>query len=245
MAGPLAHAAAAFEPSAKAFRPAVVLRCAVLATAALASIAVWAPAAHAAGCGKTYSYAGVASQRTGGGVRATLTVLATPDVPWGHVAGWIGVGGVGRGPSDSSEWVQVGYSGFFGGESHLYFEVARPGGQPTYTDVKTVRVGDATRVAVAEMRGRHDWWRVRVNGLAVSKPIHLPGSHGRWEPIATAESWNAGKGTCNGFAYRFSRLAVASRPNAGWRTLRIGDSFQDPPYRVVPTAGGFIARGGT
>ena len=218
------------------------LRLAVLASAVLAAVAVCAPAAQAARCANDYSYAGVVSQRAGGGIRTTLTVLATPEVPWGHVAGWVGVGGVGQGPGGSTEWVQVGYSGFFGGESHLYFEVTRPGGSPTYNEVKEVHIGDTNRVGVAEMRGRRNWWRVWVNGKPVSQPIHLPGSHRRWEPIATAESWNAGKGTCNGLAYRFSKLAVASRPNAGWHAMRVGQTLQDSPYRVFRQTGGFVAR---
>jgi hypothetical protein len=113
---------------------------------------------------------------------------------------------------------------------------------PTYTDVKAVSVGETNRVGVAEMRGRHNWWRVWVNGRPVSEPIHLPGSHRRWAPIATAESWNAGKGTCNGLSYRFSKLAVASRANAGWHALRVGQTLQDSPYRVFRGAGGFVAR---
>ena len=212
---------------------------------AAAALAIAAPApAEAARCSNEYSYAGVASSRVGGGIRATLTVLRTPDVPWGHVGAWVGVGGPGQGPGGSSEWVQVGYSGFFGGESHLYYEVTRPRGQPVYTEVAAVNLGETNRVAVIEIAGRRDWWRVRVNGTPVSRPVHLPRSHRRWRPIATAESWNAGKGVCNRFAYRFSRVAVASRSNAGWATISVGDAFADRPYRVVLFPGGFFARTG-
>jgi hypothetical protein len=200
------------------------------------------PDAQAVRCGKAYSYAGVVSARTGDGIRAKLTVLSTPDVPSGHVGAWVGVGGVGQGPGGSTEWIQAGYSGFAGGESHLYYEVVRPGGDPVYTEVKAVAVGETNRVAVAEMRGRLNWWRVWVNGQAVSQPVRLPGSHRRWAPIATAESWNGDTGVCNGFAFRFARLAVAARPNAGWYRLRVGETLADRPYRVVRFRGGFVAR---
>lgn len=209
---------------------------------AVAALAVLAPDAEAASCAKTYSYAGVVSARTGGGIRTTLTALSAPDVPWGQVGAWVGVGGVGQGPGGSTEWIQAGYSGFAGGQSSLYYEVARPGGQPVYTEVQAVALGETNRVAVVEIAGRPGWWRVRVNGRPVSRAIRLPGSHRRWAPIATAESWNGGTGICNRFAYRFARLAVASRPNAGWYTIRVGETLQDGPYRVVRIRGGFVAR---
>ena len=193
-------------------------------------------------CGKAYSYAGLVSERVGYGVRTTLTTLATPRVEWGHVAGWVGVGGAGQGPNGSTEWIQVGYSGFHGGESKLYYEVTLPGQQPTYTAVRDVTAGETHRVGVAEMPSRRNWWRVFVDGRSVSPPIHLPGSHGRWNPVATAESWNAGMQQCNGLAYRFSGTSVATAPGRAWRPLRAAYKLEDPGYRVSVLRSEFVAR---
>ncbi|HEX3055633.1 MAG TPA: hypothetical protein VHP82_05775, partial [Gaiellaceae bacterium] len=46
------------------------------------------------------------------------------------------------------------------------------------------------------------------------------GSHDRWAPIATAESWDGGtSGQCNGFLYRFDTVSIAHAPGGGWRPL--------------------------
>ena len=96
----------------------------------------------------------------------------------------------GLGPGGSDEWLQIGLSGFAGGVSSVYYEVARPGRAPLYTELKTdVRPGETHRIAVLEQHGRAGWWRVWLDGRAASRPIYLPGSHGRWTPMATAESW--------------------------------------------------------
>ncbi len=200
-----------------------------------------APAAAAARCAKTYSYAGLVSADRAHGVSTRLTALST-NVRWGHVAGWVGVGGIGQGPNGTTAWIQVGFNGFYGGENKLYYEVTQPGGRPTYTPVRDISAGDSHRVGVLEMKGRRNWWRVWVDGRAVSPPINLPGSHGRWRPVATAESWNAGMGACNGLAYRFTRTTVARKPGGTWRRLRTGQTLQDPGYRVLRSGRAFVAR---
>ena len=48
-----------------------------------------------------------------------------------------------------------------------------------------------------------------VDGQVVTDPVALGGSSGRWAPIATAESWNAGSPACNTFGFRFERVAVS------------------------------------
>ncbi len=149
----------------------------------------------------------------------------------------------GLGPNGSTEWIQVGYSGYSWEDSTLYYEVTRPGGYPTYHAVMKVEPGETHSMGVAEMRSRKNWWRVWVDGKAVSKAIHLPGSHGTWEPVATAESWNADSGRCNSFAYRFSRVAFATKPNRGWRLMRNAMKLEDTGYRVTRANGGFTARG--
>ncbi|MDQ3859595.1 MAG: hypothetical protein M3327_14320 [Actinomycetota bacterium] len=223
-------------------RLATRLRRTILLALALASAPVLAAPAHAARCAKSYSYAGVVSARSAHGVRATIEALSVPRVSSGHVAGWVGVGGVGAGPHGETEWIQVGYSGLYGGKSQLYYEVTPPNGRTRYIAVDPdLEPGERHTVAVHEMQGRRDWWRVRVDGRSVGVPVHLPGSHGRWRPVATAESWNAGNRSCNGFAYRFSHVGVALRPNSRWRPFEPGYKLEDPGYRVARARAGFVA----
>ena len=216
---------------------------ALVSTVAAASLFA-GTASAAASCGSaSYSYAGLVHANPGHGVRATLTALMAPNVAMGHVAGWVGVGGVGAGPNGETEWIQVGLSGFSGGQSSLYYEITRPGGASRYTAViPDVAPGEAHTVAVLEMFGRRDWWRVWVDRRPVSDPVYLPGSHGRWEPMATAESWNAGTRKCNRFKYLFENVKVAGAPGGGWRQLAAGYTLEDPGYRVVGrTLAGFTA----
>lgn len=214
--------------------------------AAFAAAAVFATPASALWCdgeSETYAYAGVVNLRRAHGVAATVTALSAPRVQWGHVAGWVGVGGTDAGPNGEAEWLQVGYSGFHGGESKLYYEVAQPGSAPRYHEVDAaVGVGESHRVAVMEMSGRPNWWRVWVDRRAVSAPIYLPGSHGAWQPMAIGESWNGGQPACNSFSYRFGRVKVATRPGGSWRSPADVYELEDRGYRVVrPSAASFIA----
>jgi hypothetical protein len=215
--------------------------CAVACTA----LALAVPG-HARACGAAgYTYAGVGSSSVAFGIRTTLTAAAAPNVQGGHVAGWVGVGGVGLGPHGSNEWIQVGLSAFPGsGESNLYYEVARPGRAPEYTEVATaLPAGLARSIAVLEMAHRRNWWRVWVNGTAVSRPVHLPGSHGAWRPIAAAESWAGTGRACNTFAYRFQAVSIAARQGGSWHRLIGGYTFHDAAYQVVRAgAGNFVAK---
>lgn len=196
-------------------------------------------------CGASdYSYAGFQNTGRAHGVGSVITVLAAPSVQEGHVAAWVGVGGVGLGPRGANEWIQVGLSAFSdSGESSLYFEVTKPGQAPRYVEVETaVAPGERRRLAVLEMAHRRSWWRVWVNGRPVSAPIHLPGSHGAWQPIATAESWNAGSRACNRFRYQFDRVSVARGPGGAWSPFKAGHAFEDPGYSaVLRTRAAFLA----
>jgi hypothetical protein len=219
---------------------------ATIFTAALLPLLFAAPSASGLrACGASdYSYAGFQNTGRAHGVGAAITVLAAPRVQEGHVAAWVGVGGVGLGPGGTNEWIQVGLSAFSGGgESSLYFEVTKPGQDPRYVEVeRALAPGERRRVAVLEMANRRDWWRVWVDGKAVSAPIHLPASHGAWRPIATAESWNAGTRACNGFRYRFDRVAVAGGPGGAWSPFDAGYAFEDPGYSaVLRTPAAFLA----
>jgi hypothetical protein len=188
-----------------------------------------------------YGYAGVQASRPAHGIRATVVALAGPEVADGHVAAWVGVGGPGLAPGGEDAWIQVGLSALPDGATRLYFEVNRPGTGPRYTELQRgVRVGVRYRVAVLEVSARPEWWRVWVNGVVVSPPVHLPGSSGRWLPIATAETWDAGGSPCNRFAYRFEHIAVLSSLGGPWARLRTAHRFADAGYRVRPTADGAV-----
>lgn len=215
-----------------------------LLAALLAGLSV-APAALAAdACGKPgYAYAGRQHAAVAHGVDATLTALDTPQVQSGHVAAWIGVGGVGLGPGGTTEWLQVGLSGFSVGPSRLYYEVAQPFSAPRYVEIdSSVEPGERHRVTVLEMSRQKDWWRVWVDGQPVSEPILLPGSSGRWQPLATAESWDGGQPACNRFSYAFDDVRVAAAPGGSWRRFRPAWRLEDPGYRVLDGArGSFVA----
>jgi hypothetical protein len=204
-----------------------------LALAAATSGASTAPAAPRS-CADGYTYAGRLSATRAHGVRATLTALARPQVSAGHVAAWVGVGGVGEGPNGSDAWIQVGLSAFPGSGSTLYYEITRPGAPPSYHAVKaSVRTGERLRVAVLEMGKRPNHWRVWLNGKPVSQPVYLPKSSGRWRPIATAESWAGTGSACNRFAYRFERVRVSAAAGGSWRRFVGAHTFLDRGYRVV------------
>jgi hypothetical protein len=195
-----------------------------LASLVLAVAASLIGASHALACGTHdgYSYAGLASPAKAFGITATVTPVGAFDVLAGHVAGWVGVGGPGQGPNGSDEWLQVGFSGFPSmSGSDLYYELTLPNGRPTYHQLATdLPMGQTQRFAVLEMHARPNWWRVWLNGSPASPPIYMPGSHDRWAPIATAESWDGGTaGTCNGFLYRFDRVSIAAAPGGGWHPL--------------------------
>jgi hypothetical protein len=209
-------------------------RSAVLAAVVLA--VAWAAVADARACGTDgYSYAGLAAPSRAFGIGATVTPLRTFAITNGHIAGWVGVGGPQQGPGGVDEWLQVGFNAIGGiGGPNLYFEVVRAGGHPEYHQIAAnVTPGTAARVAVLEMHARPNWWRVWVDGEPKSEPILLAGSHGRWAPIATAESWDGGSaGTCNDFLYRFHRISIARAPGGGWKPLANASTIGSASVRL-------------
>lgn len=233
-------------------RPLFALASGVLAAAALAAATATATAGRAA-CGagagaNGYTYAGHQSQARGHGVRATITPTRAPQVAAGHVAAWVGVGGPGQGRNGEDAWIQAGVASVPGVDPFLYAEITRPGREPELVVVEQgVPVGRSHRVAVLEMGGRPGWWRVWVDGQAVTDPVRLPGSSGRWAPIATAESWNGGQPACNAFAFRFERVSVSYGGGGSWRPFVSGYRFLDGTYRLrdlaaAPAAPGLYAR---
>ena len=224
--------------------PRLLASACVLACAAGAALASPPEAAALQPCGKSgYSYAGFQSARRGHGVKATLVALANPQVRDGHVAAWVGVGGAGLGPNGSDQWLQVGLNAFHGTGTNLYYEVTTGGAAPRYHEIAAdVSPGQRQRVAVLEMSSRPNWWRVWLNGKPVSQPLHLAGSSGRFQPIATAETWDGGSRACNSFTYRFDRLAVADARGGSWHRFVQAHRFEDVGYRVTASPSSFVAR---
>jgi hypothetical protein len=180
-----------------------------------------------------YAYAGLQSQGVGSGVRATITALREPSVSAGHAAGWIGVGGPGAGPNGETMWLQTGVAALPRTPLMIYAEITRPGRDPVFLPLRTnVGIGESHRLAVLEMNRRPGVWRVWLDGQPVTDPIVLPGSHKHWQPLATAESWNGGVATCNGFGFRFERVGVAQSLGGSWRPFVPGYTFRDKGYEV-------------
>ena len=214
----------------------------VLATLVLALLAASVAdgrSTRSSACGaREYSYAGLQSDSKAHGVGATLVPLETPAVSAGHVGAWIGVGGVNLGPNGTAEWLQVGFSAFPSDRmSRIYYEVTVPGSDPRYVELdSSVKPGEKHSFKVLEMANRKAWWRVWLDGKAVSPAIHLPGSHGAWYPQAMAESWNGGVRACNAFQYRFANVTQAYADGGDWRPLTRSVSFHDAGYRFVQTS---------
>jgi len=214
-----------------------------IACVATAPIALAAPSgAPATSCTSSpYAYAGLASNVSAQGIKATVTTLAAAQVPDGHVAGWIGVGGTNAGPNKQAEWLQTGVNTMAGGGTELYVETTRLGSSPTYkTLLSHVVQGTPYRLAVIELSGRPDVWQVWLNGKPVTDPVSLPGSS-RFAPMAMSESWNGGTQTCNGFVYRFDNVRITTNPGS-WRALTSTSTLSDAGYLVTDrTTDGFTA----
>ncbi len=175
-----------------------------------------------------YAYAGHQATKVAHGIRATITPTAVSNVAAGHVAGWVGVGGPGQGAGGQTLWLQIGVASMPATPAMVYAEITRGGREPVFVPlVQNVRVGESHRVAVLELAGRPNWWRVWLDGKAVLEPVLLENSSNRWRPIATAESWNGGRAVCNTFAFRFDGVGVASTTGGSWQAFAPGFKFQD------------------
>jgi hypothetical protein len=118
-------------------------------------------------------------------------------------------------------------------EPFIYAEVTREGRDPEFVLVEQgVRVGRSHRVAVLEMAGRPGSWRIWVDGQAMTEPIRMRGSSGRWAPIATAESWNGATSACNTFGFRFERVSVSYGGGGSWRPFVSGHRFLDGTHEL-------------
>jgi hypothetical protein len=218
-----------------AVRPLLAVTLGVVALAALVGASTTATAGRACISGARaggYSYAGHQASHRGHGVRATITATRSPSVDAGHVAGWVGVGGPGQGVNGEDAWIQAGIASMPGMGALLYAEVTRAGRKPELILIaKGVAAGESHRIAVRESSGRPGWWQVSVDGKTVVDPVRLRGSSGRWAPIATAESWNAGRPSCNAFGFRFERVSV-SDGGGSWRPFVPGYRFLDGAHKL-------------
>lgn len=218
------------------------LACAIAAVASLAAASTSAGTARESAALSGYTYAGLRANTNANGIRATITALRAPRVASGHVAGWIGVGGPGQGQNGADAWLQAGIASTSDRRRFVYAEVTRPGAAPRLIRVTGLEVGASHRIAVLELPGRPGFWRASVDARPATPPIFLPGSTGRWAPIATAESWGGGQPVCNDFAFRFERVAVLRRGEGGWTTFEASRRFVDP-YKRLGRLGqdGFVA----
>lgn len=211
------------------------LRIALLAGALTLAAAALAPAAFA--CQRGYSYAGVYSSSAASGIGATLAMLDEPAVFGGasHVAGWVGVGGPGLGPHGEDEWLQVGLATFGdSGDGRLYYELARPGRAPLYTELSSgIQPGQKVRVAVLELPFSPGSWIV-ISPAGIAGPFYLPASHAAWAPIATGESYAAGA-RCNRSSYGFERLRLASG-DGSWHAPSRASTLRDTGWRLHRSA---------
>jgi hypothetical protein len=189
-----------------------------------------------------YAYAGLFSNRAATGIEATLTTIATAQVTKGHVAGWIGVGGLNASPTGKPEWLQAGLATLASGKSVIYAESTRPGKDTVYQALASnVVAGTAYHLVVRQLANRTDVWQIFLNGRSVTTPITLPGS-GHFEPMAMSESWNGGPPpTCNGFSYRFGQLKIASKTGT-WSALTNTSPISNKGYKITQrTSDGFTA----
>jgi hypothetical protein len=196
--------------------------CRAVAAAACVAVAslVVAPAPASPGpsaraCVHGYSYAGYAGRGGSAGVAATITALIRPSVATGHAAAWVGVGGVHAGPDGANEWLQTGLAAFPRIGLRLYVEAVSRGERRRFVDLGPAVVGRRYRFLVRETGA--GFWRAFIDGRAIGRPAYLPTDAGAWRPMATAESWAAGRATCNGYAYRFA--GVAALQGGRWASL--------------------------
>jgi hypothetical protein len=187
-----------------------------------------------------YAYAGLFSNTPAQGIQAVVTTVAIPQVPAGHVAGWIGVGGPNAAPNGKAEWLQTGVNTQAGVGSELYAEIVQPGVAIKYmTLVPAVEPGSSYHLTVAELPGQPNMWHVLVNGKPATDGINLPGS-GSFAPMAMSESWNGGTPSCNGFEYRFDNLKITT--NGSWKALKSSSVISNLGYKVIDrTPAGFTA----
>jgi hypothetical protein len=218
-----------------------VLALAVLATPGLATAGT-----TISSCGYDgYSYAGEAAVSPQSGISADITALRQPKITTGHVAAWVGVGGIGLGPNGSNEWLQAGISAVPDEPTSIYVEVARPNTEPRYHALPLqLAIGRTYQISVQESPTHPGSWSVWVDGVQKTGSIYLPGSHDAWKPIATTESWDGGSPACNAFSFKFTNVRTKTGATPAWSSMQ-SSVIDAPDYRVTQrTLAGFTAVGG-
>jgi hypothetical protein len=202
--------------------------CAYTASAAPAS------AATKSGCATAgYSYGGVQTAGPRRGISARITATRITGVTSGHVAGWVGVGGAGQGPNGADEWLQVGISSVPGGETEIYYEVAQAGQRAVYTKIASIAAGESRVLGVYEIAPTI--WVATVDGVPAMQPVMLPGSHGTWHGMATAESYDGGYTACNTYGIQFADLRVADQTGL-WFPIKYPLPFSNGGHSLTTTA---------
>jgi hypothetical protein len=188
-----------------------------------------------------FSYAGEYSQVAAPGIEADVSATTSADVPYGHVAGWIGVGGTKAGPNGEQDWIQAGLDTVAGAGSELYAEIAQPGQEIRHvTLASNVAPGTSYRLAVVRLANRPNVWQVTLDGAPATAPIYLPRS-ASFRPMAMGESWNGGQEACNGFSYRFAGLRIATAAGS-WTPLTNPGTLENKGFQITDrTAAGFTA----
>jgi hypothetical protein len=145
------------------------------------------------------------------------------------------------GPGGSDEWIQAGIAHDAGGQDLLYYEYKRPGdAKATYISLQVANPGQPHTFVVYERGAQRDSWAVIVDGVKISPPVTLPGSHGLFQPVATAENWDGGvAGACNQYGYAFSNLSVRSEYKGAWGAFDLSRVLRDPAYQLSLGQSGF------
>ena len=173
-----------------------------------------------------YTYGGVEANQTRSGARAKIVLKQTAKVAWGHAAAWVGVGGPGKGPSGTDQWLQSGYAGFDTGETFIYYEVTKPNKAPQFHPIGAdIKPGESHEVAVFETK--KNTWRVKLDGKWASPEIVLPESDGTFKPQLLGESWSGGTGKCNQYQYEFKKVQLSSAVGGSWVNGKAGYIFKD------------------
>lgn len=180
-----------------------------------------------------YNYSGLQGGRAISGVRAAIKVVQTPKVRDGHVAGWIGIGGPGLGPSGVDQWLQAGYSAWPPDTMQMYYEITLPGQAPAYHMLKQqATAGEMHTVALLESN-RQGSWRVWLDGRPASPAYYLKGSHGKYMPQGIGENWTTST-SCNTYDWRFNNVRVELRRRWRWTVGRKpAYTWEDRGYKVT------------
>ena len=204
------------------------------AACAFAALAAPAGAAPRSGCATAgYSYGGVQTLSPRRGISARITATRISAVTSGHIAGWVGVGGAGQGLNGEDEWLQIGISSVPGGETEVYYEVAQAGQPVVYTKVASIAAGQSKILGVYEIAPTI--WVATVDGLPVLQPVMLPGSHGTWHGMATAESYDGGVTSCNTYGIQFADLRVADFTGL-WLPIQHPQPFSNGGHSLQATS---------